>query len=332
MGTKKKTPVRHDRHAPARRLMQLRSLFVSGQALSVYDIAERLDISVRSATRYLDSLRESGVALYEERQGKRKVWHVVESGRRFSIQLSLSQMIALCLSRQTFDFLKGTGLQDDLDELFNKLQVHLGRKDRAAVRNLDRKLFDVNEAPHIYEGRADHIDDIITALLREERLEVKHESTGGREKRYLFDPYTLVVYRKGLYLAGLSHAHKEVRTLALDSLRDVRRCRGEEFEYPADFHPAKKYEDAFGIIAGPAVTVRIWFSAKVAPFVKRRRWHPKQAIKTADGGVELSMVVAGTTELLSWILGFGAEAEVLVPAELREAVSAAHAQAAARYG
>ena len=320
------------RHAPAQRLMQLRGLFLAGNGLTVYDIADRLGITIRSAARYLESLKATGFALFDERQGKRKVWRVAESGRQFTIPLSLSQMTALYLSRQVFDFMKGTGLREDLDDLFRKLQSHLGRRDRAAVRNLDRKLYDVNEAPHLYEGHADHIDDIITALLREERLEVKHESSGGQEKRYLFDPYTLVVYRKGLYLAGFSHAHKEVRTLALDGFRDVRRCRGDNFEYPAGYHPARRYEDAFGIIGGPASDVRIWFSAKVAPFVKRRRWHPNQVIKPgADGGIELSMVVAGTTELLSWVLGFGAEAEVLAPVELRHSVRAAHVEAARLY-
>lgn len=312
--------------------MQLRALFAAGEGLTIYDVADRLQISLRSAARYLESLKETGFGLYEERQGKKKVWREVESGRRFSIPLSLPQMIALCLSRQVFDFLKGTGLREDLDDLFDRLQAHLSRKDRVAVRNLDRKLFDVNEAPHRYEGRADHMDDIVTALLREERLEVKHESTRGREKRFLFDPYTLVVYRKGLYLTGRSHTHDEVRTLAVDGFRDVRRCRGEKFEYPDDYVPARFFADTFGLIRGPVVDVRIWFSAKVAPFVKRRRWHPSQSIKPgAEGGLELSMRVAGTTELLSWVLGFGAEAEVLSPPDLRASLREEHLAAGARY-
>jgi proteasome accessory factor B len=313
--------------------MQLRALFAAGEALSVYDIADRLQIAVRSAARYLESLKETGFALYEERQGKRKVWRQVESGRRFAVPLSLPQMIALCLSRQTFDFLAGTGFREDLDELFAKLQAHLGRKDRAAVRNLDRKLYDVNEAPHIYEGRADHMDDIVTALLREERLEVTHESSGrGQAKRFLLDPYTLVVYRKGLYLIGRSHAHDEVRTLAVDGFREVRRCRGDKFEYPVNYHPKEFYGDAFGIIAGPRTEVRIWFSSKVAPFVRRRRWHRSQSLKSvSSGGIELTMSTAGTTEVVSWILGFGPEAEVLEPAELRESVGRALEAAAERY-
>ncbi len=41
----------------------------------------------------------------------------------------------------------------ELQEVFAKLESTLKRKDFTAARHLDRKIFDVNEAPHIYEGR-----------------------------------------------------------------------------------------------------------------------------------------------------------------------------------
>ena len=39
---------------------------------------------------------------------------------------------------------------------------------------------------------------------------------------------------------------------------------------------------------------------------------------TSDGGVELTMTIAGTVELLSWLLGFGPQVEVMEPPSLRE--------------
>ncbi len=39
-----------------------------------------------------------------------------------------------------------------------------------------------------------------------------------------------------------------------------------------------------------------------------------------DGGVELWMRTYGKTEVLRWVLGFGLNAEVLAPAELRNEV------------
>ena len=69
----------------------------------------------------------------------------------------------------------------------------------------------------------------------------------------------------------------------------------------------------------------------VARYVQRRRWHATQEIKKVAGGIELTMEVAGTVELTSWVLGFGDKAEVLEPENLREQISAELGRAATRY-
>lgn len=322
-------------YAPAVRLGGVRALLNGGGGASVYDVAERFGVSVRTAQRYLEALRAAGEPLYEEMVDRRKVWRLMAAARRETLTLSTSQMLALFLSRRVFDFLAGTGFKEDLDEVFARLEATLRRRDFVAARNLDRKIYDVNEAPHVYEGRIEHVNEILTALLREERLEIFHQSVEGGRRPVLFEPYTLVVYKKGLYLAGKSHAHGagggELRTLALDGFRDVNWLRGQGFTYPADFRPQSLGEGAFGLIKGPPARVRIFFTEKVARFVTRRQWHPSQAVRRVRGGIEVSFEVQGTVELTSWVLSFGDQAEVRAPAALRAAVKGEIERAAARY-
>jgi predicted DNA-binding transcriptional regulator YafY len=307
-------------YAPAVRLGGVRALLDSATGASIYDIAERFDVSVRTAQRYLEALRAAGESLYEETIVRRKVWRLMPSARRETLTLTTSQMLSLFLSRRVFDFLAGTGFKEDLDDVFLRLEATLRRRDFVAARNLDRKIFDINEAPHLYAGRIEHVNEILTALLREERLEMRHASIGGGRRRVLFEPYTLVVYKKGLYLAGLSHAPEQIRTLALDGFRDVSWRRGDRFPYPADFRPEQLAEGAFGLIKGPRARVRIFFTEKVARYVRRRLWHPSQKVRRAPGGIELVLDVNGTVELASWILSFGDQAVVRAPAALRDAV------------
>ena len=308
------------RYAPSSRLHELRTLLDSHEGVSIYDVAERFGVSTRTALRYIQALQRAGEPLFEEASGKRKVWRLMPTARRQSITLTTAQMVALFLSRRVFDFLSGTGFKEDLDDVFAKLEATLRRKDFAAVRNLDRKVFDVNEARHLYEGRIEDVNDIMTALLREERLRVTHESVSGARKTFVLEPYTLLVYKKGLYLAGKSQGHGgEVRTFALDGFRDVAWLRGDRFEYPADFTPAQLTEGAFGLIRGKEVTrVRVRFDEKVARYVQRRMWHPTQSFRPVAGGVEMTMDVRGTTEVVSWLLGFGRTAHVLEPPTLRD--------------
>src|SRR5215212_5255479 len=193
------------RYAPSVRLHEVRTLLNSMGGATVYDIAERLEVSVRTAIRYIQALAAAHEPLYEVRDGRRKVWRLMASARRDAITLTRAQMIALFLSRRVFDFLSGTGFKEDLDDVFQRLEATLRRRDFEAAKNLDKKIFDVNEAPHIYADRGDDVNDIVTALLSEEQLRLSHGGDGRQRKRTLFDPYTLLVYKKGLYLVGCGH-------------------------------------------------------------------------------------------------------------------------------
>ena len=51
-------------------------------------------------------------------------------------------------------------------------------------------------------------------------------------------------------------------------------------------------------------------------------WHPTQKFRPVQGGVEMTMDVRGTTEVVSWVLGFGRTAQVLDPATLRDQLHA----------
>lgn len=329
--TAKRRPTRLPRYGPAARLHQVRAMLDSPDGVSIYDIAERFEMNPRTALRYLQALQRAGEPLYQETLGKRRTWRIMPTARRQTITLSTSQMVALFLSRRVFDFLAGTGFREDLDEVFEKLEAVLKRKDFLAVRNLDRKVFDVNEARHLYDERIEDVNDIVTALLRDERLRVTHEGVSGGRKTFVLEPYSLVVYKKGLYLAGFSHSHGELRTFALDGFREVERLKGDRFEYPADYRPEQLTEGAFGMIRGEPAHVRILFDPKVARYVQRRQWHPTQTFRRLPDGVEMSMDLRGSVETVSWVLGFGDKAKVIEPESLRAQVAAELKRAAAQY-
>ncbi len=243
-------PEQVDRYAPARRLHELTTLLNSTGGLTVYDIADRLNTSVRTAIRYLRALERAGEPLSEDKDGRRKVWRIRPSARYESIRLTMSQMVALFLSRRVFDFLAGTGFKEDLDDVFARIEATLKRKDFANVRNLDRKIYDVNEAPHIYNERLEDVNDMTTALLREERLRVRHDSVCKGKTSFVIEPYTLLIYKKGVYLVANSHYHQAIRTFALDGFRTVDWLRHDRFEYPADYHPSQISEGSFGLFGG----------------------------------------------------------------------------------
>jgi predicted DNA-binding transcriptional regulator YafY len=104
------------------------------------------------------------------------------------------------------------------------------------------------------------------------------------------------------------------------------------FKVPESFDFDAYLGSSFGVIAEPAVQVKIRFDKRWATYVSEHTWHASQQLAPGpDGGVEVSMQVGGTAELRAWVLSFGAAAEVLEPEALRSEVVKELAGAVARY-
>lgn len=90
---------------------------------------------------------------------------------------------------------------------------------------------------------------------------------------------------------------------------------------------------AWDVIADEEPTdVVIRFSPAVAKRAAETRWHPSQELeRQPDGSLIWRGRVAGLREIRIWILGWGADAEVLEPAELRAAVADELQRAGALY-
>ena len=77
----------------------------------------------------------------------------------------------------------------------------------------------------------------------------------------------------------------------------------------------------------------IRFAATVAERVREREWHESQEMRELpDGGLEVRMRLGALLEVEQWVLGWGAAAEVVAPAELRASIRKTVAKLAANYG
>jgi predicted DNA-binding transcriptional regulator YafY len=315
---------------PSQRRDELRILLRTGwQPLSA--IMERLEVSRATAFRRLKEMGETDPLEFKE-EDRLSYWRLPREAT-FSLHITTAEMVALAFVKNALGFLAGTGIKEDLDTLLSRFAHALKSSDYAHWKNLDRKLHDRNEGVHKYAGgadgtgKADVLNDVCTALLREERLSCVLKD--GRT--IVVEPYTLVLYKKGLYLLAFSHTHKELRSFGIDKIADTARHAGDRFEYPVDFDPKKHFSGPFGMIRGPKERVVLHFDASVAYFVERRTWHETQEITPLEEGIEVRLEPEGTSEMVSWLLSFGGKAEAIAPAGLRERVAAEARAAAARY-
>ncbi len=135
-----------------------------------------------------------------------------------------------------------------------------------------------------------------------------------------------------LYLIGWDETRGARRTFKVERILSAA-LTPETFAAPAGGAPASDLLRAWDVIADePPVPVVIRFSAAVAKRAAETRWHPSQELEAQpDGGLLWRGLVSGMREIRIWILGWGADAVVLEPAELRTDVADELRAAAALY-
>jgi predicted DNA-binding transcriptional regulator YafY len=155
------------------------------------------------------------------------------------------------------------------------------------------------------------------------------EGRRTRIRPYLIEPSALT---HALYLIGWDEARKARRTFKLERIVEAT-LTPETFQPDAAWDPVSAMRDGWDIIADqPVETITLRFSPAVARRVAETTWHPSQKLEWHDdGSLTWQGRVAGTHEIRIWILGWGADAEVLAPRSLRDSVAEELARAASAY-
>lgn len=292
--------------------------------VTVEDAARALDCHIRTIWRDLDVLARAGFPVYDDKagEGHRTVWRVTEDfRRRLPLKLGLAEVVALLMSRDLLAAAGASVLGPALASAVDKIR---GLLSPDALRLLDtmRESVGVRAAgAKLQQPPAELLAQIQRAMLEQRALRIRHYSVERDEVTpRTVDPYHLTYYNGGLYLLAYCRLRQAVRVFALERIREAS-VAAERFRKPADFNPDEYLKAAWGIVRGTLVTVRVAFAKGVAPYIRERLWHPTQRLRDLpDGRLELSLQVADTQEVRRWILGWGAQAEVLQPMAMREAL------------
>jgi len=174
-------------------------------------------------------------------------------------------------------------------------------------------------------------DAEILAVLSEARqercwcvVEYVKPGAGGPKRRRL--GICELVYAEGRwYTLALDEARAEVRLFRVDRMLSAE-LDGERFEPPADFDPQPWIApDGRLYRADEDIEVVVRYSPRIARWLAERTPHEPQE----DGGIVVCHRVADVRWIVRHGLQYGAEAEVLEPAEVRALVAEAAERLAA---
>jgi len=298
--------------------------FRRGRALA--EIARQLAVSERTIRRDLADLRAAGFEIEAVRLGGRAAARLVE--RTYSsIAITRRERYTLLAVASLFDVLRGTPLWEDVASLQRKLEQRMSPDERAEHASFgDRFAYVPDGGTKAYEGKEDILDALLTGVLSRRVVRYSYRDARGRARRGLLAPYTMVLYKHGLYVIGCALREVgeppsgPVAVYAAERFVEAEPLRKASFAPPAGFRVADLLDGAFGIHVmtdAPPHRVEIEFSAAKAAFVRARLWHPSQTFRElADGRVRLAFPCANLTPVVSWVLEWGPHARAIAPPAL----------------
>lgn len=283
-----------------------------------------------------DDLRAAGVPITVEQDARgastyrvdRRAYHLPP------LALTAAEVAAAGLAAGVLSADPGFPMAEDLRMAFLKLSSRMPESEAADGRLAIRLLPDAGAS-----AEADAASVLMRAVRARKHVSFEYWplATSGPTERTV-DPYGLYFSHGSWYLVGRDHARDAVRTFRLSRLAGVvrqntARPHKHDYEAPAEFD-IRSYEGKPWELGAGRLGARIRFAPHIAWLVERQVAGSGAYSYESDGSGILEVDHADSDQLVRWVLGFGASAEVLEPAHLRADLAAtlcSLAESAARH-
>lgn len=284
--------------------------------ITITELSETLGRSERTVYRWLSDLCADLETPTECIEGG---YYLVEKQAAKLIDLSPEELLSLRMSLKSSPFGPGSPVKEYAESAWLKIRNAVHGESISAVCQL-AKTHSVKITANSELENPEIIAALEDAVRHHKRLRVMYSShNSDTTKPYVIDPYAMVFRRHSWYLLAYSQEHEKViqmKLLRFLSLMDT----GLTFEPPAGFSIEEHFRSSWEVWSGQEkVRVKVRFSPKVAQLIRESKHYPIEAVtQEKDGSVLLEAKVAGIKEIAIWIMGYGRDAEVLEPEELRE--------------
>ncbi|MBL8526520.1 MAG: WYL domain-containing protein [Burkholderiales bacterium] len=221
-------------------------------------------------------------------------------------------------------------LAPQLMPIADRLRLLLGSGDHS-VEEVQKRVRVLGMAARRFD-RADFAV-VGSALLRRKRLHL-HYYVRSRDEltEREVSPQRLVYYRDNWYLDAWCHRRDDLRSFAIDAIRDAEILDKKARDIP-ESTLNRVLGSGYGIFSGHRVRWgRLRFTPERARWVAAEEWHSRQRGRVeADGSYVLEVPYNDDRELVMDILRHGPDVEVLGPSALRRVVRERLAASLERY-
>jgi predicted DNA-binding transcriptional regulator YafY len=304
----------------AERLLSALLLLQAHGRMAERELAERLEVSQRTAHRDMEALCAAGIPLVAHR-GVRGGWELEKGWRTRVPGLDDAELWGLLMAEP-----RATGdrrMSSAARRAFDKLMASMPAAQKAQAESIRARLHidPTGWRPVAEDWSA--LPVVQDAVARDAKLTFRYRRADGRESVRTVDPLGMVAKQGAWYLVGRSA--EGLRTYRISRMREVV-ALAVEFERPRDFDLAAWWAQSTAALREKKLPYTAVFAMSAAGAAELAPWSPMRPV---GGDVELRLpegwriwaVEFDSAYAAKFVaMGMGARVRVLGPEELRQNV------------
>jgi Predicted transcriptional regulator len=303
----------------------------SRRKMTAAEIADALEISVRTVYRYMDALCACGVPIVSDAGhdgGFRLPEHFNDD---MPLLLSASELKAIA---EAAKFAESAGYPhaEELRRALGKIQRRISEAQRGELERMTGSLEVI--APAQGATLADMLRRLEEAALAGRTAQVKYRKESGEASVRKLDPYGIAYRNHHWYAVAFCHQAGELRTFRVDRMTELRETE-ERFARPERFSAAEFFRmqtDESREADGPVVRICLEGDAESLDAVCRH-WHLQHMV-TGRGDREVWLEMDEPTMdkyMPVYLMTFGTRLRVVRPDRLRRQIAERARRIAALY-
>ncbi|MFQ5538649.1 MAG: helix-turn-helix transcriptional regulator [Gemmatimonadota bacterium] len=304
-----------------RRLLHILPAASREGGASLSALAEELDTTPR---RIFEDITEVGERAYYHPGGWPDDIQILVEADRIQVfqaggldrpvRLSPQETLSLALA------LRGASAASHLGEAATREEL-LDRAERHLAVIPESQVGDAFHAPDVADDPGEVRSELMAAARGRRTCAIVYAKPGGRDTEIrVIHPYALAYAEGSWYTVAWCTVREEVRVFRHDRVLEASRT-DRTFAVPDDFRVEDYIQGGKVYRAPDEDRVRVWYSPRIARWIRERAEHERWTVKELDDG---SLVAEHSVSDPHWVVGhtltYGAEAEVLSPVGYRRLV------------
>lgn len=294
--------------------------------ITAKQIANKLEINIRTVYRYIDALSASGVPIISE-SGQNGGYSLLPQFSQTPLLFDVEEQAAL-LQASIFAKEAGYPLSEALTSATQKLRHYTNDKQEALI-NQHLRGFEVQS-----QGLASHVKPILMqlekAVVKQLTIDMHYSSSHAKapEKRAV-DPYGILYWNNKWYVAGFCHLRGALRCFRAERISQVE-LTPISFTRPADFSVKAYLTSQLLPSIGPQerwVQVTIKGRPEAIDDLNSHWYFGHHLVSRSQDRLSLLVPEKGLTYFVPYyLLSYGRAIRILEPSQLKENLSKIAAQ------